>query len=233
MVAVYPSGIKTFSYREDYVEIVEAGDVNVSYDEIRAIQNTLGVNPQNETIDGKAYTWNNVNSRITAVRQGMDKPFVNVAANNIQIPYAVQTTIGWTSKTWDTAGIWPGGTQLICPRSGVYTFDIYLRWHDDAKPADNQQPVFNRSGELFIALTPVGGSGNTVNQGGYFPQGWQRSTHQSASMTVPWVKGTAVQMLAYQSCLTTPIVASAFMSATYHRDPPGPPFTSGISIRPI
>lgn len=220
MVAVYPSAIKTFVYRQDFTELVEAADVNVSYDEIRAIQNTLGVNPQTDVIDGKVNTYTSVSNRISVVRQGLDKPFANVSAHNMLIPYNTQHTATWTSKSWDTHSIWQGGSQLICPRDGVYTFDIYIRWHGDNSPNDNQQPVFNRNGELYIAIGSVGDTGYIVNQGGFFPIGWQKSTHQSASITVPWVKGNAVQVYVYQGCLTTPITATAICSVTYHRDPP-------------
>jgi hypothetical protein len=112
------------------------------------------------------------------------------------------------------------GGQLICPRTGVYTFDIYIRWHADNTPNDNQQPVFNRNGELNISISAVNTNYNIVAQGGFFPIGWQKSTHQSASMTAPWAKGQAVTMLLQQTCLTTPITATAVCAITYHRDPP-------------
>lgn len=230
MVAVYPSAIKSFAYRQDFTELVEAADVNTAYDEIKAVQTTLGVNPNKETIDGTAYSWDTVGNRITAVRQGLSNPYASVSAHNTSIPYAARQTISFTNRTVDTSHIWAGGSTLVCPRSGVYTFDIYMRWHSDFLPNDNQQTPFNRGGELYIELTPVGGTANIINQGGYFPQGWQRATHQSASFTALWSKGTAVEMHAYQTCLTTGIVGSAFCAVTWHRDPPGLPFNPSTII---
>jgi hypothetical protein len=220
MVAVYPSAIKTFSYRQDYTELVQAADVNVTYDELRAVQSTLGVNPQNDTIDNVVNKWSSVSARIGAVRAGVSKPFVNVSANNTSIPYNELYNIQWKSKTWDTHGIWDGSQNLVCPRDGVYTFSIYIRWHSDNHPDDNQQTPFNRNGKLEIYLSPVNGSANFVNQAGAFPLGWQKATHQSASITLPWAKGQALTMQAYQDCLTSSIVSSAFCSIVYHRDPP-------------
>ncbi|HEY1645113.1 MAG TPA: hypothetical protein VGF75_01870 [Candidatus Saccharimonadales bacterium] len=222
MTAVYPAAVKTFAYRQDYTELVEAADVNVSYDEINATQKTLGVLPNTDTIDGAVSTWPTVGNRISAVAKGVSHPFCNVSANNIMVPYETHTVVQWTNKTWDTHGIWGGGTQLICPRSGVYTFNIYIRWHQDSMPNDNQQPVFNRSGQLKIALTPTNTPTDITNQGGYYPQGWQKANHQSASMTLPWVKGNAITMEVNQQCLTTGIIATALCSITYHRDPPTP-----------
>jgi len=220
MTAVYPNALKTFAYRQDYTELVEAADVNVGYDEIGATQKTLGVLPNTDTIDGAVDTWSTVSNRITAVREGVSNPYCNVSAHNITIPYETNTQVQWTNKSWDTHGIWQGGTQLICPRDGVYTFDIYIRWHADNLPHDNQQPVFNRGGQLKIALTPTNTPTDITNQGGYFPQGWQKANHQAASMTLPWAKGNAITMSVDQQCLTTGITATALCSITYHRAPP-------------
>ena len=43
MPASYPSSVKNFTYRVDNQDKVIASDVNVSYDEIVAIENQLGV----------------------------------------------------------------------------------------------------------------------------------------------------------------------------------------------
>lgn len=220
MVAVYPSAIKTFAYREDYTELVEAADVNVSYDEIRAIQSTIGVNPQNDTIDGVVNKWPTVGSRISAVRSGVSKPFANVSAHNFHVDYALDDfSISWTNKTWDTHGMWNGGTSLVCPRSGVYRFEVYVRWAADNLPHDNQQPVFNRNGELKIGVSQNGVHYLTA-AAGFYPIGWQKIAHQSASITLPWTKGTAMTALIRQDCYTPTLSASAFFSATYERDAP-------------
>lgn len=229
MVAIYPNAVKKFAYRQDFTELVEAADVNVGYDEIAAVQTTLGILPNTDTIDNQLTSWPNVSSRITSVRQGKANPYVNVWASNKVIGYNTNTPLQWTSKTWDTHNMWTGGPSVVCPRSGVYTFDIYIRWHADNLPADSQQPAFNRSGALGIKALAAGATSEYVDQIGYFPQGWQRSNHQSASVTLPWAQGQTIQMIAYQNTLTTGITATAMMAVTYHRDPPTVAFHTGVS----
>lgn len=220
MVAVYPAAVKTFAYRQDYTELVEAADVNVSYDEIAATQTILGVNPNKDTIDGAVNSWSTVGSRISAVRAGVSKPFCNVTASNVLVHYNVPLHPSFTSKTMDSHKMWNGGTNLICPRSGIYTFDFYVRWHKDGMSADNQQPVFNRNGKLEISLQPVNGNAYTMAQTGYFPTGYQKATRQSCSITMPWTKGVPVFTTLYQDVITTPtIIATAICSITYQRDP--------------
>lgn len=219
MVAIYPAGLKSFQYRQDYTELVEAADVNVSYDEINAIETILGVNPQSDIIDGKVNTWSTVGNRISAVRQGVSKPYCNVSSNNFLVSYNTGQQISWTSKTWDTHNM-ASGVTLTCPRSGVYSFDAYIRWHKDGMANDSQQPIFDRNGKLEIALQVEGSGAYTVAQTGFFPIGYQKATRQSASMTIPWEFGQKMVMSVTQSCLSTPITATALCSALYHRDPP-------------
>lgn len=231
MVAVYPSAIKTFAYRQDFTELVEAADVNVAYEEIRALQTTLGVNPNKEIIDGKQYSWTDVNSRIASVRTGLANPFVSVAAHNFEIAYAAEdAAVSWTNRTMDTNHMWGGGSAVTCPRSGVYNFEIFMRWRQDNLPHDNQQPVFNRNGELKIGLTAVGSAPYLVAESGFYPIGWQKATYQSASITAPWTKGTGVKMYVRQDCYTTNLIGTAFCAITYLRDPPGLPFNTQTII---
>jgi hypothetical protein len=220
MVAIYPSAIKKFAYRQDFTNIVDAADVNVLYDEVTSIENTLGANPSWDSIDGKTVKWPNVSNRITAVREGTTIPYVNAQAHNVVVPYNGSLTMNWTSITWDTHSMFTGGSNLTCPRTGVYRFEIYIRWHADNLPNDSQQPAFNRSGALGIKCLPAGANFEIVDQIGYFPQGWQRANHQSASITMPWTQGQSVNMVAYQNTLTTGITATAMMSITFQRIQP-------------
>lgn len=219
MVAIYPSAVKTFQYRQDYTELVEAADINVAYDELGAVETVLGVNPQSDLIDGKTSSWTTVGQRISAVSKGVSKPFCNVSSNNFTIAYNTITTVSWTSKTWDTHKM-ATGTNLTCPRSGVYCFDAYIRWHKDNQANDNQQPVFDRNGKLEIALQIVDTGAYSTAQTGFFPIGYQKATRQSTSTTIPWQAGQKMVVTVSQSCLSTPITGTVICSATYHRDPP-------------
>lgn len=221
MVAIYPAAIKKFAYRQDFTNIVDAADVNVLYDEVTAVENTLGPNPMWDTIDGKVNQWSTVSNRISAVREGVSKPFMNVSAHNVFIPFTSNNqVITWTNKTWDTHGIWSGGPHLVCPRSGVYTFHAYVRWHADNKSGDSQQTPYDRSGKLTLNLQTVNQGFDMVHDDRFFPQGFQAGTHMACSIAYPWIKGQAVQMVLNQTCLTTGITATVNCSITYHRDPP-------------
>jgi hypothetical protein len=165
-------------------------------------------------------TWPNVKANISSARQGYSLPFANVSANNILVPYNTKYSPSFNHKTWDTHSMWNGASQLVCKRSGVYTLDAYVRWHRDDLPADSQQPVFDRSGELMVYIQNPTANFNYVNQGGFFPQGWQKSTHQSASINYPWFAGQSIQVYLYQTCLSTPISATVTVSATFVRGVP-------------
>lgn len=48
MTAKYPAKIKTWIPVQDEVDLAKADDVNTSYEEITAIQQTLGINPADD-----------------------------------------------------------------------------------------------------------------------------------------------------------------------------------------
>ena len=220
MAAVYPKAVKKFSYRQDYTELVEAADVNVTYDEITAIQNNLGVLPNSDTIDGKLVTWPTVRDNIASSRRGTSHPMIGLNAHNVLIPHAVPTTISWTAVPWDTHGMFSSPSNVMCERTGLYTFTAYIRWHKDGLAGDNQQPVFNKNGKLEIAVQELAGDSFVTAQTGFWPAGFQGSIRQSATHTTRWTKGGGVNIQVWQSCLTTPITATVGFSVTFHRDPP-------------
>ena len=220
MVAVYPSAIKTFAYRQDYTDLVEAADVNVTYDELRAVQTTLGVKPQQETIDGRLYKYNNVNDRISSVRKGSTVPFVGVAAHDIQVPYNTEYHPTWNAKLFDTNNM-ISGTNLVCPRDGIYHFEFYVRWHKNSVVTTNLQPTFDRNGKLEITARQVGSSGLLTGQAGWFPQGFKDFARLSASSLYPWYKGNSVQVTAYQSCYKAgSLFATVYAQIAFVRDIP-------------
>jgi hypothetical protein len=220
MVAVYPSSIKSFAYRQDYTELVEAADVNVSYDEINAIQNTLGTNPQQETIDGTLTKYSNVSSRISAVRRGTNIPYVGVSAHDIQVSFNSDYIPTWNSKLFDTNHM-INGQSLTCPRDGIYHFNFYIRWHKDSVQVANLLPTFDRGGKLQLEAFQAGSSAFLTCQTDWFPQGFQDFARQSASMIYPWYKGNAVKVKAYQSCYKAgTLFATVYANIAYIRDIP-------------
>src|SRR6476620_3921709 len=100
MVAIYPTNIRNFTYKTDFTDIVNAGDVNSAYDEIKAIETTLGTMPQTDLIDNTTKTWLSVDDRMTALRKNVSSPYANVVINNVNASF--QTLPSFTGKTWDT-----------------------------------------------------------------------------------------------------------------------------------
>lgn len=213
MVAIYPTGIKNFTYKTDFTDIVNAGDVNVSYDEIKAIETTLGASPNVDNIDGTNYTWPTVGARISAVNKGVSKPYCNVVINN---DLATQQSLpDFTGRTWDTHNMWSGGDHIVCPRTGVYTISYTINWYSPtAFP-----PPFPRDGFVKSSLTIVGNAHPFVGVTEFFPAGWTVGIEQSASISIPWTKGAAIFLTLNQSVLPT-IPYFASVSALFERDAP-------------
>lgn len=221
MVAVYPSAIKNFAYRQDFTDLVEAADVNVSYDEIRATQSTLGVNPNQETIDGTLKKYSTVSSRIAAVRKGVENPYVAVRASNIHVNYKTDLIPNWTSKISDSHGMWDGSEYLTCKRTGVYHFDFYIRWHKDNVNNVALLPEFDRSGKIQIEGQFTSSSSFLTCQTNWFPQGFQDFARQSCSITFPWTAGNKLYLRAYQGVYHAGfLTATVFTTVAYLRDLP-------------
>lgn len=222
MTAVYPTAVKSFFYRQDYTEIVEAADVNTAYEEITAVQSILGTNPNTDNIDSATIAYATVRDNIAAVRRGLQDPYLNISSHNFHVPYADNSAYAatWTSVSYDTHKMFKSGTQLICPRSGFYTFDIYARWHLDQFPSNSQQTPLNRSGQLGISTAVVGSTALLVGQQSYFPQGFRESIHMSASITQPWFQGSAVTMNFVNTVMTSGMPCTAIMAITYQRNLP-------------
>lgn len=220
MVAVYPAAIKNFAYRQDFTDLVEAADVNVTYDETRAIQTTLGVNPQQETIDSTLTKYSTVSSRISAVRRGTTVPYVGASAHNVGVAFNTDLIPTWNAKLFDTHHM-ISGTNLTCPRDGIYHFNFYIRWHRDNINNANLLPRFDRSGKLQIEAVQTGSSNFLTCQTDWFPEGFQDFARQSASMIYPWYKGNAVRVKAYQSCYQAgTLTATIYANIAYIRDIP-------------
>src|SRR5690242_17823700 len=128
MAAVYPTAIKSFSYRQDFTEIVNAADVNVAYDEIAAIQNTLGTKPNTDTLDNKTVTFASVKQNIASARRGDQNPSCMARIFNYMVQPGgdnpgTRFFPNFSDVLWDTHHMWQGGDSLICPRSGIYSFN--------------------------------------------------------------------------------------------------------------
>lgn len=231
MVAIYPTALKTFSYRQDFTQIVEAADVNVAYDEIGAIQSTLGTTPQADTIDGKTVTWPTVKSSISAAKTGVTKPMVQVHAVDQQVPYSFNNTsfspggifATYSYATWDTHNMWQGGNTLVCPRTGWYDFQVYTEWHLQTDPFDFEQPPLERTGYVELGIQ-INGAGRYVTGFNYQAlQGSQFGIRESAARCFPWFQGDKVAVRLIQNVKTSsPLPCNVYFSVTYVRSDPTP-----------
>lgn len=220
MAAVYPTAVKTFSNRQNYTNIVDAGDVNQAYDEITSIQTVLGTSPNTDTVDGKVISFPTVKANISDVRRGLNTPVCIVKAANMKVPWAKEYFPAFTSRQVDTHNMWRGGPDLVCPRSGYYTVSAYIRWYKDGVPTANDATPFDHSGKLQLALSTGTGDGSIFSgETHYYPKGWQDLTRSSTSLTMYWQKGTSIRIALWNRVLQNSIMyATAHMTAVYHRE---------------
>lgn len=77
-MATYPAAVKSFTTRQDNIDVVAAGDMNQAYDEIGAVQSTLGVTPATsassmsggwDSTTGK--DWATVKARLDNIEKGV------------------------------------------------------------------------------------------------------------------------------------------------------------------
>ncbi len=221
MAAVYPTAIKSFKSRQNYTMIVDAGDVNQAYDEIQALQTVLGAMPHQDTLDGQTKTWSNVKTSIASARRGLTDPICRVTATNFRVPFNDDTFPVFTSKQVDTHGMWQGGPNLVCPRTGWYHIAGYIRWHKDGANLAAQTQEYDRSGKSQIGICKSTDTVFLTGQTSFYPKGWQDLTRADTSGFIYWTKGSAIRLNVYQAVLRRERMwATAWLTAAYHRDPP-------------
>lgn len=217
MAAIYPTALKSFIYKQDFTQIVDAGDVNVAYDEIGAIENILGTTPNSDTIDGKVVTWPTVKANISALRQGTSIIYCGARAVNIQVPYNTLVNPVWNSNSGDTHGMLTGGSTITCIRSGFWLFHTNVRWFPNNFSNDSQQTPFNRSGMLRANVRTTGEGFPDFGQTDAYPQGWQVATTTSNGNHGHWVQGSGIAVELTQTVSTTPLVVTVDFELSFLR----------------
>lgn len=94
MPASYPTGIKTFTQRQDLRDLVVAADVNIIYDEVTAIETELGVNPSESagwsgSFNNVQTSWSSVATRVQNIEYGLNTAVnqrVSTAGGSIVTP---------------------------------------------------------------------------------------------------------------------------------------------------
>lgn len=230
MAAVYPTAVKSFSYRQDFTQLVNAADVNVAYDEITAIQNTLGTNPNQDSfinnaapIGNEYYSWPSVKANIASARRGTTNPSGFFRVFNTAVPFQgddgahVPIRPNFSDAPWDTHGIWPGGNALICPRDGIYSFEVYTEWQVQTDPYDFEQTPFDRSGYVQLGLQFYGSGRFLTGYNVPTVQGVRYAPRASCAATWEWTKGTPVQLNLAQTAKLGGMHCCVYVYINYHR----------------
>lgn len=88
MAASYPSNLKSFGTKTDFVDTVIADHVNSLQEETVAVQTVLGTSPATSsgwvgTFDSTTTTWSNVKTRINNIEYGVKNVYDKVGGSNI------------------------------------------------------------------------------------------------------------------------------------------------------
>jgi hypothetical protein len=130
MPANYPASVKTFTSKVDNIDAVVAADVNSSYEEITAIETTLGINPAvSSTWSGSFSTTSTqdfltVNARLDNIEFGVNTAFNNrVRTNGGSTIASTSTTVGLTLSTTGTGNLFSAGNTVINSSGNIVNID--------------------------------------------------------------------------------------------------------------
>lgn len=124
--ASYPKAIKNFLTRHDYTDDVMAAHINDLQNEVRALEGTLGVNPQLPNAS--------IAERLSALESGLTRPVFSVATNYSGVaPHGPSMNIPLSAPPagWDPFH-WYNGNGFTIGRTGWYSLQAQIGW--DASP---------------------------------------------------------------------------------------------------
>ncbi|MER5754299.1 hypothetical protein [Streptomyces sp. NPDC002088] len=138
MAAVYPKQYKSFTTHKNLVEDIDASHVNNLQDEVLALQQTLGVNPHQDTaLKMMTNRWASVAARLDAIQRGKGIPVcymtktshtlrppktpVSGVAERVTIPFARPPLVN------DPEGIFNGSGSVTTNRTGWWIASAYCR----------------------------------------------------------------------------------------------------------
>jgi hypothetical protein len=130
MAASYPSAAKYFTNKVDNTDTVIASDVNLAYDEITAIETTLGTTPAvsstwSGTFDStSAANWTTVSGRLENIEYGLKVAFdQRVRTTGGSTIASTSTTVGLTISTSGTGNLFAAGNTVINSSGNIVTID--------------------------------------------------------------------------------------------------------------
>jgi hypothetical protein len=172
VTASYPTIVRKFTPRVDGTEFVMAADVNGAYDEITAVESTLGANPQvYHPASGAPVSYSTVGSRLDQVQQNLDTQTnrINILSNDAktgwQLPVASIAATGtqiaptgnyenvlpsdWHALRWnavavDTNGVYAPGNTLTIPWAGWWIITVTCGMVDPGGADEQLHTMFAR-----------------------------------------------------------------------------------------
>lgn len=130
MAAQYPASIKTFTSKVDNTDTVIASDVNLIYDEVTALETTLGTIPATSstwsgTFNSTSTTdWTTVGARLNNIEYGLKTAHDSrVKTNGGSTIASTSTTVGLTISTSGTGNLLAAGNTVINSSGNIVTID--------------------------------------------------------------------------------------------------------------
>jgi len=161
-MATYPTAVKSFTSRADNVDWVDASDINVAYDEIVAVEATLGVTPA-KSVSNLATPWNGAtNYNWATVKARLDNIELGVAGDAHASLYVHQGG-GDTVQTSSTSVV--PLTVRGALNSSVNTFQIQDPGGTNRVTVDESNYQLYQSGQVVPYITKCGVATLTVPAG--------------------------------------------------------------------
>jgi hypothetical protein len=209
MAAVYPHQYKSFTVHKNLVEDIDASHVNNLQDEVVAIQQTLGINPHQDTaLKMKTNSWSSVASRLDAVQRGKGMPacFLSKSADTVKGDATKFITFAKPSAAQDPEGLF-NGHSITANRSGWWIVFGRVLWYNakgaNAGGADRQiniavgkstimsqdlQPVSDGNTHMHIGWQGWVGAGKTIDLSVYHPLKGKTLSLQSLQLSAAMLR---------------------------------------------
>uniref|UniRef100_A0AAU3I9V3 Uncharacterized protein n=1 Tax=Streptomyces sp. NBC_01393 TaxID=2903851 RepID=A0AAU3I9V3_9ACTN len=179
MAAVYPKQYKSFPVHKNLVEDIDASHVNGLQDEVLAIQQTLGINPHQDTgLKMKANTYASVADRLDAIQRGYGIPacYLSKSADSVYDAKTKTITFAKPANYADPEGLF-NGHSITANRSGWWIVFGRVLWYNAkgtlATGPDRQINLAVGGAQVMTQdMLPVS-DGNTHMHIGW--QGWVRA----------------------------------------------------------
>ncbi|WP_019629588.1 hypothetical protein [Actinomadura atramentaria] len=206
-MATYPKGVKTFEPKKDYVDDVLAAHVNLLQDEIRAIQQTIGIEPTllgpkvNPSRDprptGGTRTYKDIRDRLRGLTWNEERPAIVTSIKPQWVrsnPYLVDDwPLKVTNFSAPMGGFDKGGRGILIPESGLWLLTGYVYWYPTSRTVGHRLLKITRAdpktGRHMYELTCDAGLPHLRKS---------RGVRQSVACVLPLNKGWLIRALVSQ-----------------------------------